>query len=129
MKMVKLGGVLIASMFVMNSFGQTQTKVAKKAAAHEEVAPQVKQSPEEQAKTQTEKLNKILNLTGDQYAKIYETNMYVNMKNEAVHTHPTWTKEQKQEAFDGNAAGRTQVIKSYLTPEQLIKFEEIETIR
>lgn len=123
--MVKLGGVLLASMFVLNSYGQAESREKTKAVSRVEVAPQVKQTPEEQAKAQTERLNTLLNLTSDQYAKIYESNLYVNAKNADVKVHPTWTDAQKKEAFEGNEAGRKQLIQSYLTPEQSAKYSEL----
>lgn len=129
MKIVKLGSVLVASMFVANSFGQVQRSTERKEAAGQESTVKMKQTPEELAKVQTDKLSQILLLTDDQYAKVFETNMYVNMKNEAVGENTAWNQAQKNEAYEGNNAGRTGLIKSYLTPEQVVKYEEMQAKR
>lgn len=123
MKITKLGSLLVASLFVFNSFGQKKQNTLKQVPLKSELVQRELQTPEQKAKMQTDRLEKQLLLSNDQIAKIYETNLAVNMKNDAVQTHPTWTKEQKLEAFEGNKNGRTEVIKTFLTPEQLIKFE------
>jgi protein CpxP len=126
MKIAKLGSVLVASLFVLNSFGQAEGRPEKRELPKHEMSEKQKQTPEQKAQMQTDRLSKQLLLTEDQKAKIYETNLAVNMKNEAVQTHSTWTKEQKSQAFEGNNSGRYTVIKSYLTNEQLTKFEQME---
>lgn len=126
MKTVKIGSILVASLFAINSFGQAEGRPEKREKPKQEESEMHKQTPEQKAQMQTDRLTKELLLTEDQKAKIYETNLAINMKNEAVHTHSTWTKEQKKEALDGNNAGRNGLIKSYLTKEQVVKFDQME---
>tara|TARA_R110000737_G_C14624517_1_gene494374 strand:- start:301 stop:714 length:414 start_codon:yes stop_codon:yes gene_type:complete len=127
MKIMKIGSIVVAGLFAFNSFGQAEGRPeVRKNVKQEEGVVKVKETPEQKAKMQTDNLTKELMLTDDQIAKIYETNLAINMKNEAVLVHATWTEAQKQEALDGNNAGRNGLIKSYLTEEQIVRFKEVE---
>ena len=126
MKAVKLGSILFASMFVLNSFGQADGRTERRETPKHEINEKDNQTQEQRAKIQTDQLNEQLILTEDQKAKIHEINLGIIMKNDAVKEHPTWTKEQKHEAFEGNNTAKYQMIKSFLTKEQIAKFEEME---
>jgi hypothetical protein len=125
MKTLKIGSTLVVALLSINSFGQAEGRPEMRENAKQETMQ--KQTPEEKAKVQTDRLTKQLLLTDDQVAKIYETNLAVNMKNEAVHKNSSWNEDQKKVALDGNNAGRVTVIKSFLTQEQIAKYEEMET--
>ncbi|MFA7274166.1 MAG: hypothetical protein WC044_09865 [Crocinitomicaceae bacterium] len=126
MKAVKLGTMVVATLLMANSFAQQTEKATNKSNVKKEANSKQKLTPEERAKIQTERLDKQIGLTADQKNKIYETNLAINNKNEAVQKHPTWTPEIKNEALQGNNAGREELINSYLTEEQRKKYAEIK---
>lgn len=85
---------------------------------------QTKKTPEQRAEMHTTRMTKALELTEEQRSKVAELNLGVAMKNEAVRNSTTMTKEQKQEAVQGNHEGRKAQLKMILSEEQYKKFEE-----
>lgn len=85
-----------------------------------------KKSAQERAELHTERMSKALNLTSDQRAKVAELNLGIAMKNDAIRNNTEMSKELKMESIKANNEARKTYIKTILTEEQLIKFEEHE---
>ncbi len=126
MKSLKLGTLVVASLFAINSFAQTKAERKTKAERTEMKTERMNMTPEEKARKQTDKMNEKLGLSDDQNSKIYEINLGVNMKNAAVRTNETFSKEQKMEAIKGNNDGRKYLIRETLNDEQKAKFDAMK---
>jgi len=134
MKGMKLSAVMFASLFAGTMFAQVPTKRPVKSAETKKVeaapAPaKEKLTNEERAEKVTSKMEKELELTPEQRPKIYELNLGVAMKNEAIRNDANMTKEQKKEALEMNRENRKSALKMYLTEAQYAKMEEKEAMQ
>lgn len=83
-------------------------------------------SAEERAALQTERMATELSLTYDQKAKILEINTGIVAKNDAIRNNPTMSAELKKESIKGNNDAKRVQYSNVLTPEQMLKYDEIE---
>lgn len=88
-----------------------------------------KKTPEERATAQTEKMAEKLLLSPEQKTNVYDINLAIDQKNEAVRTDKTMSEETRKASIQGNNDARKDMIKAILNPEQLRKFEEMEVKR
>ena len=88
-----------------------------------------KKTPEERATAQTEKMSEKLLLSPEQKTQVYDINLAIDQKNEAVRTDKNMSEETRKASIQGNNDARKDMIKAILNPEQLKKFEEIEMKR
>ena len=84
---------------------------------------------QERAQKQTESMTTNLELTEDQIPKVYEINLGVNLKNEAIRNNAEMSEESKKEAIKGNNDGRKAMLKNVLTEEQFAKYEQKEQMQ
>lgn len=84
---------------------------------------------QERAQKQTESMTTNLELTEDQIPKVYEINLGVNLKNEAIRNNAEMSEELKKEAIKGNNDGRKAMLKNVLTEEQFAKYEQKEQMQ
>ena len=80
-------------------------------------------TPEERATNQTNRMKTELNLTDDQYAKVYDINLGIIMKNDGVKA-STFSEEVKKEVLQSNQQARKSMLKDVLTAAQ---YEKLET--
>lgn len=78
---------------------------------------QAENSAAERAKNQTERISQEANLTNEQKSKVYEINLGINQKNEALKT-STLSEEEQKKIQNQNNEIRKQMISELLTPEQ-----------
>ena len=78
---------------------------------------QAEKSATERAKNQTERISQEANLTNEQKSKVYEINLGINQKNDALKTSTLSEEEQKKIQIQNNEV-RRQMISALLTPEQ-----------
>jgi protein CpxP len=88
-----------------------------------------KKTPEERATAQTEKMSEKLLLSPEQKTQVYDINLAIDQKNEAVRADKNMSEETRKASIQGNNDARKDMIKAILNPEQLKKFEEIEMKR
>ena len=80
-------------------------------------------TPEERATNQTNRMKTELNLTDDQYSKVYEINLGIIMKNDGIKA-STFSEEVKKEVLQSNQQARKSMLKDVLTAAQ---YEKLET--
>ncbi len=80
-------------------------------------------TPEERATNQTNRMKTELNLTDDQYAKVYDINLGIIMKNDGIKA-STFSEEVKKEVLQSNQQARKSMLKDVLTAAQ---YEKLET--
>ena len=80
-------------------------------------------TPEERATNQTNRMKTELNLTDDQYTKVYDINVGVSMKNDGINA-STFSEEVKKEVLQSNQQARKSMLKDVLTAAQ---YEKLET--
>jgi protein CpxP len=85
-----------------------------------------KKTPEQRAELHTERLTKVLGLNADQRTKIAEFNLGIALKNESIRNNPNIPQEVKISSLQSNNEARKMMIKTILTEEQIVKFEELE---
>ena len=78
---------------------------------------QAEKSATERAKNQTERISQEANLTNEQKSKVYEINLGINQKNDALKTSTLSEEEQKKIQIQNNEV-RRQMISALLTPEK-----------
>jgi hypothetical protein len=88
-----------------------------------------KKTPEERATAQTEKMSEKLLLSPEQKTQVYDINLAIDQKNEAVRTDKNMSEQTRKASIQGNNNARKDMIKAILDPEQLKKFEEMEVKR
>jgi hypothetical protein len=88
-----------------------------------------KKTTEERATAQTEKMSEKLLLSPEQKIQVYNINLAIDQKNEAIRSDKNMSEETKKASLKGNNDARTDMIKAILNPEQLKKFEEMEANR
>jgi protein CpxP len=88
-----------------------------------------KKTPEQRATAQTEKMSEKLLLSPEQKVQVYDINLAIDKKNEAVRNDKNMSEETRKASIQGNNDARKDMIKAILNPEQLKKFEEIEMKR
>lgn len=101
-------------------------KMAKKQQMVEKRRLEKQMSPEEHAKKRAEHLKAELNLTDDQYTKVYDLNMKVAEKIEAIKKDDTMDEEKKKKFIQGNMKDFRNEMKQILTAEQFEKFEAMK---
>lgn len=112
---MKAGILAMALLLVVGVFGQTTTK---------KEAP--KKSSDERAHAMTERMTKSLELNEEQKAKIYEINLGIAQKNDAIRTDASLSKEEKVKRIQENHAARNAMYREVLTPDQYAKYEAWE---
>ncbi len=80
-------------------------------------------TPEERATNQTNRMKTELNLTDDQYTKVYDINLGIIMKNDGIKA-STFSEEVKKEVLQSNQQARKSMLKDVLTAAQ---YEKLET--
>ena len=80
-------------------------------------------TPEERATNQTNRMKTELNLTDDQYTKVYDINLGIIMKNDGIKA-STFSEEVKKEVLKSNQQARKSMLKDVLTAAQ---YEKLET--
>jgi hypothetical protein len=90
---------------------------------------QEKNTPEERAKIQTDKLKEKLLLSEDQINKVYEINLGIDRQNESLRGNTSLSVDEKKQSLAANNEARKEKIKQVLNPEQLKKFESMEAKR
>jgi hypothetical protein len=86
-------------------------------------------TPEERATSQTNRMKTELNLTDDQYSKVYDINLGIIMKNDGI-KNSTFTEEVKKEVLQSNQQARKSMLKDVLTAAQYEKLEaEVKEIK
>lgn len=86
-------------------------------------------TPEERATSQTNRMKTELNLTDDQYAKAYDINLGIIMKNDGI-KNSTFSEEVKNEILQSNQQARKAMLKDVLTAAQYEKLEtEVKEIK
>jgi len=93
------------------------------------VSAQEQLTPEQKAQAQTERMTTNLTLSEEQVPKVYEINLGIALKNEAIRNNTEMSEEVKSESIKGNNEGRKAMLKNVLTEEQFVKFEEGETMK
>ena len=88
-----------------------------------------KKTHEERATAQTEKMSEKLLLSPEQKVQVYNINIAIDQKNEAIRSDKNMSEETKKASLKGNNDARKDMIKAILNPEQLKKFEEMEANR
>ena len=84
---------------------------------------------EERATNQTNRMKTELNLTDDQYTKVYDINLGIIMKNDGIKTSP-FSEEVKNEVLQSNQQARKAMLKDVLTAAQYEKLEtEVKAIK
>ena len=105
--------LLLASLFVFSVSAQRPDRNSK-------------MTPEDRAAKQTEMMNKQLDLTADQQAKIQAINLKYSQQMAAQRSQATEDRQQNMENMKTQMEARNAEIKQVLTPEQ---FEKWQTIR
>ncbi len=86
-------------------------------------------TPEERATNQTNRMKTELNLSDDQYTKVYDINLGIIMKNDGIKT-STFSEEVKNEVLQSNQQARKAMLKDVLTAAQYEKLEtEVKAIK
>ena len=86
-------------------------------------------TPEERATSQTNRMKTELNLTDDQYSKVYDINLGIIMKNDGI-KNSTFSEEVKKEVLQINQQARKSMLKDVLTAAQYEKLEaEVKEIK
>lgn len=86
-------------------------------------------TPEERATSQTNRMKTELNLTDDQYSKVYDINLGIIMKNDGI-KNSTFSEEVKKEVLQSNQQARKSMLKDVLTAAQYEKLEaEVKEIK
>jgi hypothetical protein len=88
-----------------------------------------KKTPEERATAQTEKMSEKLLFSPEQKTQVYDINLAIDQKNEAVRNDKNMSEETRKASIQGNNDARKEMIKAILNPEQVKKFEEMEVKR
>jgi hypothetical protein len=84
---------------------------------------------EERATNQTNRMKTELNLSDDQYTKVYDINLGIIMKNDGIKT-STFSEEVKNEVLQSNQQARKAMLKDVLTAAQYEKLEtEVKAIK
>jgi hypothetical protein len=78
---------------------------------------------EERASNQTNRMKTELNLTDDQFTKVYDINLGIIMKNDGIRT-STFSEEVKKEVLQSNQQARKSMLKDVLTAAQYEKLEQ-----
>ncbi len=129
MKALKFGTLVVVSLFALNSFAQVEKKEKKNEKAKTEEVEQERLTPEQKATNQTNQMAKMLELTEDQKARVYEINLMVNNKNKAVQENDQMTAQFKKDSFKGNNESRNYLIRELLTDEQKAKWDAMKEKR
>jgi hypothetical protein len=120
MRTLKIVGIIAILLFNFQLKAQDQEKIKK--------------TPEEKAKNQTKAINKVCNLTDEQFPKVEKIILNSNLKlNELKSSKPT-QRGQKIKEFQAIKENQDAEMKQILSPEQFVKYqkllnEQIEKIR
>ncbi|MBM3165794.1 MAG: hypothetical protein FJZ80_10080 [Bacteroidetes bacterium] len=80
-------------------------------------------TPEERATSQTNRMKTELNLTDDQYSKVFDINLGIIMKNDGI-KNSTFSEEVKKEVLQSNQQARKSMLKDVLTAAQYETLEK-----
>lgn len=83
-------------------------------------------SIEQRATAQTEKLTTELQLSADQKSKVHDIHVGIMSKNDAIRNDSNMPEATKKESINGNNEAYHSYMKEILTPQQYIKFQELE---
>jgi hypothetical protein len=120
MRTLKIVGIIAILLFNFQLKAQDQEKIKK--------------TPEEKAKNQTKAINKVCNLTDEQFPKVEKIILNSNLKlNELKSSKPT-QRGQKIKEFQAIKENQDAEMKQILSPEQFVKYqkllnEQLEKIR
>lgn len=128
MKLTQICMILLASSTLGMAYGQ-ENAPKKAPKALESPRPAEQMTPKEKADKMTARMDKELELTETQRAKVAELNYGVALKNQAIRDDATLTKEQKKERIKMNNDQRKAQLQSMLTAEQNAKMEQLEKER
>ena len=128
MKSLKIGTLIFASAFALNSTAQVE-KTKKEEKAKTENTERERLTPEQKATNQTNHMAKALELSDDQKTRVYEINLKVNEKNKAVMENDQLSAQFKKDSFKGNNDSRDYLIRELLTEEQKAKWDAMQTKR
>lgn len=127
MKNLKYVFVSIGLIGSLSAVAQEETVAPEVKTEKRDVMKKVQGSPTEKAIRQTNKMKEELGLTDEQYQQVYELNVKVNMKIEAIHKDETLSDDQKRDYVKGNKMDRENVLNTILTEEQKQKREELKS--
>ncbi|MCT4561563.1 MAG: hypothetical protein N4A41_09305 [Crocinitomicaceae bacterium] len=129
MKLTRIVMVLLASSTLGMAYGQVNTPKKQAPQAAEKPQAEKKADPKERAEKLTARMDKELQLTETQRAKVAELNYGIALKNEAIRNDATLTQEQKKERIKMNNDQRKIQLQNMLTAEQNAKMEALEKER
>jgi hypothetical protein len=88
------------------------------------------QTPEQYAKTMTQSLTKMLNLTPTQQDEVHTIHFGIAQKNEGI-LNSNYTEEQKKDIIKSNEVARIAMLKHMLSEEQfaILQKEEAEQVK
>lgn len=101
-------------------------KIEKKQQMVEKLRTEKQMTPEERAKKKTDHLKAELNLTEDQYSKVFNLTLKVSEKIEAIKKDDTMDEEKKKKFVQGNKKDFNKEMKQILTAEQFEKFQSMK---
>lgn len=101
-------------------------KIEKKQQMVEKLRMEKQMTPEEHAKKKTDHLKAELNLTEDQYSKVFNLTLKVSEKIEAIKKDDTMDEEKKKKFIQGNKKDFNKEMKQILTAEQFEKFQSMK---
>lgn len=107
-KALMMAGIVFCSLVSLSSFAQ-----------------EGKHDPQEMAKKLTEKMKTGLNLTDDQYSKVYDLNVKNITSMQDLRKEPG-SKENKKQSFKNLRDEHQKELATVLTPEQMTKYMEMK---
>lgn len=85
-----------------------------------------KKTLQEKARAKTDRMTEQLGLNAEQEAKLYDLNVKVAMKIQAIKKNEEFSDEKKKKFINGNKQDYKRVLKSILTEEQMERLEELK---
>ena len=85
-----------------------------------------KKTLEEKARAKTDKMTEQLGLNAEQEAKLYDLNVKVARKIQAIKKNDEFSDEKKKKFIKGNKQDYKRVLKSILTEDQMERLEELK---
>lgn len=83
-------------------------------------------SLEDKARKKTDHMKEHLGLSTEQEEQVYQLNLKVGQKIQAIKENPDMSEEKKKEFIQGNKKDFKKVLSTILTDEQMAKFEEMK---
>ncbi|MFA7274167.1 MAG: hypothetical protein WC044_09870 [Crocinitomicaceae bacterium] len=119
MNKVAITAVLAATLFSANAFAQESTG-KKIDMENNEMSENAKKTPEERAKEQTEKLDRLVKLDESQKTAVLQTNTNYNMRLDAIRNNASMTDEDKKSNAALMEGMRKTDIRATLNADQLV---------